>query len=172
MRADCAHQRSIRLVGLLRQRGRLLRRLRNACKCRGVTRQLAKGLRIRQERRHHLRLAGQCLEARTRRERAEARVVNHQLECVGLHQLRNRGVSESDILLAHLRGDVAIRRRDRARAGAERRVHAAQTVRSYTYGEYRRSGHNHRAIIRCRKARRHVVPHCSSERPQSASGLT
>jgi hypothetical protein len=98
----------------------------------------AECLRIGHQRRHDLRLSGQGLKARTGGERTKTRIMDHELECVGLHQLGNRRVAKGDVLIPDLRGDIALRGSDCSCTRPERRIDTPEAIRTNTDGENRR----------------------------------
>jgi len=120
--------------------------------------QSTEGLRIGHKRGHDLRLSGQGFEARARSERAEARIMNHQLERIGLHQFRNRRVAERHVTLADLRRYIALRRTDRTRTGASRRIDPPEPIRANTEHEHARGRQNQLTIVFCGNAICHCCP--------------
>src|SRR5437762_11801970 len=91
MTGDQAHQTGARLLRLMAERCGVLGGLEEGGERSLMTSEARKSLRIGKHRGHHLRVPGERPESWAAGERAEVRIMNEQLERVGLHQLWNRG---------------------------------------------------------------------------------
>ena len=175
MRGDRVHQRGACLVRLRRQRGRIMRRLGDAGEGVAVLGQRRERLRVGHQCRHHLRLSGQSLETRALGERAEVRVMNHELERVGLHQLGHRSVAERDVrfgdLARHITVEPAPRSLHWARAADKRARDRTQQLRTPERRRRTKSSCDYwkRWMSFCAPLTESRRPLCASVNPKSIS---
>ena len=120
----------LRVAGVARAGGGrgCLRRLESGVESLRIAGQSGKFAGVGGHRRQCCRIAGKSSEVRIPRKGHEIRVLGHDFEGVGLHQLRNRRVTQSDITLTHLARDIAFGGGDGALARSERRINAAQAI--------------------------------------------
>src|SRR5947209_4369080 len=128
MAGDDAHQIGACLIRSCAEGGSALRRLNEIVERFRVTGEAGERPWIGEQCRHYLWVSSDRLKARGSRQRAEAWIVDEQLERVGLHQLRDSCIAERNISIAELARNIALSRCDRARARPERRINAPKAV--------------------------------------------
>src|SRR5205814_9041636 len=128
------------LLRLVAERGGALGGLDETGEGFGMAGKPAERLRVGKDGGHHLWIAGERFETRASNERTEAWIVNKQLERIGLHQLRDRGITEGHVGIGELSRHVALSRRDGARAWARGRIDAAKPVGAEADGDDRGAG--------------------------------